>query len=171
MQKILRSALWVSAIFVSVVAGSAAAQQEDTSTVRETHGAWEVRCLADNKCYMQQVFNDDKGQALMLVRLRKLPEPIDRNGKKLVVEAELFVSLGYYLPAGMLMKIDDGEPQRIPYERCLPNGCGSGPLFPDNVVDDLKNGGKTTFTMLQTPKQSVEASFSLSGFTAAYNAL
>lgn len=157
---------------MAVAAGPAIAQQ-NPDRLRESHGDWEVRCQdeTDNACYMMQLIEDDSGAPLLLMRLRKLPDPVEASGNVFTVEAELFTRLGFLLPAGISMQIDAEEPNRIPFERCLPNGCGSLPLFTNEMINALKAGGVARFTMLVNPGEEDVADISLSGFTAAYDSL
>lgn len=158
-----------------VSAGQAAAQELDR--LRESHGDWEVRCQdeTNDACYMMQLIEGPDGSPLMLMRLRKLPDPVEASGNVFTVEAELFTRLGFLLPPGFTMRIDDGDPNRIPFERCLPTGCGSLPLFTNEMINALKAGGVAQFTMVDPQDdgslEPVEASVSLSGFTAAYDSL
>lgn len=163
----------VAAAMLAVAAApdAAQAQSQAPDPVRETHGDWEVRCADANRCYMMQVRRDDAGRPLLLLRVRKLGEPVTSNGQTYVAEAELFTRLGFFLPAGIIMQVDQGKQERIPFERCLQNGCGSLPLFSQPIVDRLKAGGAANFTMFVQPGRPTGVSISLSGFTAAYNAL
>lgn len=161
----------VTAAATAVFGQSALAQNPDT--LRETHGDWEIRCQTDNPdaCYMMQLLEDADGNPLMLMRLRKLDDPVESSGSVFTVEAELFTRLGFLLPAGITMQIDEGELARIPFERCLPNGCGSLPLFTNEMINQLKAGGLVRFIMLYNPGEEEAAEISLIGFTAAYDAL
>lgn len=122
---------------------------------------------------MEQVVKKDDGQPLLVMRLLKFKEPVDREGKTAVAQAEIQVKAGYYLASNLGMKIDEGQAIGFAYHRCLQGSCFSQPLLTQEEIEKFQNGGTATFIMVIDPAKGTaeSATVSLSGFTAAYGAL
>jgi invasion protein IalB len=130
---------------------------------------WTVRCQEPDKggrCVMSQLLkNRDNDEPLMLVEIGYLkdgPEPM----------AQFVVPLGVFLPAGMLLRVDDAEQTgRLPYTVCDKVGCKAIAKLDDKVLGAMKKG-KEMFTTLTSPTgDTATMSISLAGFTAALDAL
>ena len=162
----------MGAVFFTLLAASASAQEEK-STVRETHGDWDIRCVAEGPCLMEQIVKKGDGTPSLVMRILKFKEPVEREGKTAIAQAEIQVRAGYYLASNLGMKIDENQPIGFAYHRCLQGSCFSQPLLTQKEIDSFKNGGKATFIMVIDPSKGTaeEASVSLSGFTAAFGAL
>lgn len=151
-------------------AGGASAQQSEPA-LKETHGAWEVRCVAENDCFIEQYFRDEAKDKAMVFRLRKSKSSGGGAGSSDAVEAEIVFPIGYYLPNGITMQVDAEDTHRFSFKRCIPSSCATQEVFSMAMVDDLKGGRVAKFTAYRTSKQRVDIDLSLIGFTAAYNAL
>lgn len=168
--KAARAAALAIIVTVGLGAPQAAAQTEDP--VREVHGDWEIRCAADGRCYMHQLYQNADGQPVVVVNLVKIPAGAAIGGKPVIASAEIITPLGVHLPTGLGLRIDAGQVAVTPYTFCRPVGCASNPPLTDALVEQLKNGGTAYFLMRRIGGGDVvEAPISLSGFTAAFDAL
>lgn len=158
-----------SAALAAALTAPAVAQNPDA--LRETHGDWEIRCADSGSCYMVQEKIGPKGQPQMAMMVRKLPTP-SADAQPLVAQVEIVVPLGMFILNGIGMGVDTTQIGVMPFERCLSYGCVSRPLLRQDSIANLKSGGEAVFTMWPDPKQApIEFRMSLSGFTAAYDAL
>lgn len=155
------------AILAFAAAPAAIAQE---ATVRETHGAWEVRCAGET-CFMIQVASDANGAPVLSFAVRKLDTPRTEGDFTFIAAAEIYTKPGVFLPAGVTFSVDGNDSRRIPYERCFPEGCAALPLVQQTLIDSLKGGARVTVTVYPNPGEEVSAEVSLSGFTAAYDSL
>ncbi|MCI4664806.1 MAG: invasion associated locus B family protein [Neomegalonema sp.] len=120
---------------------------------------------------MAQIASDAKGKPVMSLALKKLAKPVTEGKNTFVAAAEFRTKLGVFLPQGVTFAIDGGKKRRIPFERCLPEGCAALPLIQKGLVDELKSGGKVIMTVYANPKTPITVSVSLSGFTAAFDSM
>jgi invasion protein IalB len=130
---------------------------------------WTMRCEspqgAGEVCHLFQVAKDEEsGRDIVHVAIgyrADRPEPL----------AIISVPLGIFLPPGVALQVDQGEPIRAPYEVCDPDACRAGfPLTPD-MVTKLKGGLALTVTLENALGQTKTMPISLSGFTAGLGAL
>ncbi|WP_339949821.1 invasion associated locus B family protein [uncultured Albimonas sp.] len=139
-----------------------------------THGDWTILCLdGDPPCIMRQLgFNAD-GREVMELSIRRIEPQQTQQG---TVEAvmDVRVPLGVFLREGMSLQIDSSEPQRGQFSICLSEGCLMREPLPNAMVAGLKKGATARFGFV-VPQgqggQKYDVPISLSGFTAAYNAL
>lgn len=158
----------VVALTALSASGLSAQQAAPNETVKVKHGDWEVRCGANNNCYMNQVINNDEGAPLINVAIRQI-----KNNDKAKAIAVFVAPLGVVLPRGVEMKIDGGEPIGAPFLYCLGNGCFSELAMTDEGLDRLRRGAAATLQIfsVQKPTEAIQRKLSLSGFTKAYAAL
>lgn len=136
-------------------------------TVVEQHGMWVFECTpADGTefCSMQQVLsNADTQEVLLHVTIAYHP----RSADLLMVSR---TPLGVELPLGIGLQVDEGQQMAAPYTNCTQAGCrATAPLSPE-LVNTLKNGN-TMKISFGYRGQRIDAPVSLTGFTAAYNAI
>lgn len=163
------AAIAVAAVALSLGATPAAAENPDP--IRETHGSWEIRCPNPETCYMAQELIGPKGQPQMAMLVRKLANPTT-DSPPLVAQIEIIIPLGMFIFNGVAMNVDSAALGAMPIERCLSYGCVSRPMMRQDVINQLKSGGEVVFNMWPDPKRPpLEMRLSLSGFTAAYDAL
>jgi len=159
----------IAALMTMFVVSSVSAQQ--TGTVRETHGAWNIVCNETNQCAMEQIFNNDQGEPVISMTIFKLHGETDENGQPIEAAASIIVPLGIFLPAGIGLQIDSGVTRAVPYERCLPVGCIVRAPISNETVQQMKAGSVAKVIILNAPGNGMEGPLSLSGFTAAFNSL
>ncbi len=79
--------------------------------------------------------------------------------------------LGISLPPGVSVKIDEGEPRRMPIEHCFPAGCRAYLSLDEELLAALKRGLEAQVTFHDLTRRPVAVPVSLRGFTAGFNAL
>jgi len=79
--------------------------------------------------------------------------------------------LGVVLTEGLALKIDGGQDAVAPFQVCTEQGCLVREPIADELIGRLKKGNAATVTVVAANQGVVTSSISLSGFTAAYNAL
>lgn len=135
---------------------------------------WTMRCEAPPEaaqgagqqiCHIFQIAKDDEsGRDLVHVAIGyrgDRPEPL----------AIISVPLGIFLPPGVALQIDQGNPVRAPYEVCDPDACRAGFPLTGEMISNLKNGLSLQVTLENALGQKKSLPVSLSGFTAGLNAL
>jgi invasion protein IalB len=137
--------------------------------VRDTFGAWEVRCAPDgDECFMYQLALDEKKNPVAEVSILKLPEAAEADAGVTVV-----TPLGTLLTAGVALQVDGGERRQYPFGYCIQVGCFARFGLAQPSLDALKRGktGELTLVSVAQPNAPLTLDLSLSGFTAAFDSL
>lgn len=141
--------------------------------VKEEHGDWEVRCLEapegqEDPCQMFQRLNDQNGNPTADINIFDLPD-----GADIVAGATIVTPLQTLLTAQVTVTVDSNEPRRYPYAFCDATGCFSRMGFQADDIARMRRGAKATIIVVpaQAPDQAAELTMSLTGFTAAYQAV
>ena len=156
------------AVFLYIVASLAPAH---AITAREkNYQDWRLRCERKNdndpeRCFIIQIARTENDKRDVLRIGVRYPEP----DKPAMVF--LTLPLGVYLPAGLLLQIDEGETLRIPVEICLPNGCHTRMALEGELLQNLKSGRQAKLAFRDSRQQQITVPVSLAGFTAAFAAL
>ncbi|MEM7546590.1 MAG: invasion associated locus B family protein [Pseudomonadota bacterium] len=168
-------ALIMTTLAIGGTAGQAAAQsQQPGTTVKEKHGAWEIRCSTQNTdaCAMAQTGNNASGQPVLQALIRKTPGLKGPNNEEIAAVMEVVTPIGVLIPAGVTVKIDGKEVGRGGYRYCSPQACVVQEPIQDQFVDQLKKGSGATLTIISAGNgETADVPISLSGFTKAYNGL
>lgn len=152
---------------------ASAAQAQQTEEVRDTYGAWQIKCAPNtDRCVMNQTGKGANGNDVIDIRIRKLPEGTkDQNGKAIPAAIQIAAPLGVMLQAGVRLQVDDKPPRGAAFEVCAPVGCVSRQPLGEDFLDQLKDGTKAVITVIAAPNNTVTTEISLSGFTKAYRSL
>ncbi len=145
-----------------------AADLPDTLDI-ETFGDWELRCdTASGGCFMYQLASDPQGNPVSELTLVQLPE----EGEA-VAGVTAITPLGTLLNEGLVMQVDQGQARQYPYNWCTRSGCFARFGLTQAEVNSLKAGNVARLRLLSAsaPDQPVILEVSLTGFTAAYEAL
>ena len=131
---------------------------------------WRLRCEQKNDddpelCFILQIAKSGKDNRAVLRIGVRYPEP---NKPAMVF---LTLPLGIYLPAGLLIQIDEGETLKIPVEICVPNGCHTRIDLVGDLLKNMKVGGQAKLAFYDSSQQRITVPVSLAGFTAALAAL
>jgi invasion protein IalB len=151
-------------------AGQGAGEGEAPKQVlTATHGEWEIQCLEGTEaCAMQQVGNTSDGKRALLVTIQRLAG-VTAEGKDVPAAITVNTPVGVLIPYGVRVRVDGGNMAQVPLLRCLPDSCAARAPMSAEAVGELKRGSKATFAILL--QEEVLVDISLSGFTAAYDAL
>lgn len=169
----------LAAICIGVTASTALAQNQsaedkpEPAKLKATHGDWEIRCDAknENACLMTQIGKRGDGQSVMRVSLRKTDGAKGPNGEAIAAIMQIDAPLGVLLTAGVAVNIDGREVGRGAFQVCDTRACiASSPVAAD-FVNQLKKGSNAQMTIVGVSGEKADVRISLSGFTAAYNAL
>jgi invasion protein IalB len=145
------------------------AQREVMEIVRDTFGDWQIRCAPDgDECFMYQLALDAQRNPVAEVSILKLPAEAEAAAGVTVV-----TPLGTLLPSGVVLQIDSGERRQYPFAWCSQVGCFSRFGLDEPGIAGMKRGnaGKITLVSVGKPDEPVTLDLSLTGFTAAYDAL
>ena len=139
---------------------------------REVYGDWQVRCVktesGQDPCQLYQLLSDGQGNSVAEFSIFNLPE-----GQQAMAGATVITPLETLLTAELRIQVDDGQVRRYPYSYCSQVGCFARVGFTAGEVDAFKagNAGKVVIVPAAAPDQNVALTLSLTGFTAAWNAL
>ena len=99
--------------------------------------------------------------------------PIDEAGSKAVAGATIVVPLETLLTEQLTLRVDGGTARRFPFNFCNVGGCVTRLGLTNQDIALFKRGASATLTMVPAaaPDQTVTVTMSLSGFTAAYDAV
>lgn len=160
------------AVFLAAVTALAfpAHAQQQTGTVKSTHGAWSIICdtpagaTAEQCAMMQNVVAEDRPEiGLSVVVLRTA----DNKAEILRVLAPL----GVLLPNGLGLNVDGKDIGRAYFVRCFADGCYAEVILEKPLLDTLKTGKAATFIVFQTPEEGVGIPVDLNGFGPGFEAL
>ena len=160
--------LGASAALAQATEGAPAAPAEGPRDGQEFQD-WTLHCRAPegptpDVCEMHQRVVNQEGERVMLAVVGRLPN-IDTPGLLFVLP------LGISLPPGAFLRIDQGEEERVPVERCERQGCRIELLLDDELLARLKAGTRATVAFHvydgQGQRPRVDVPVSLLGFSAA----
>lgn len=141
--------------------------------VKSTNQAWTTRCLkaeqGKDPCELYQLLKDGEGNSVAEMTLIPL-----KNSKDVAAGATLVAPLETDLMQGLGFAVGQGEARGYPFSFCAPVGCVSRLGFTQAELDALKRGNEATLTLLPfggNRENPVRLKLSLSGFTAAFDAL
>ncbi|MBO6784970.1 MAG: invasion associated locus B family protein [Alphaproteobacteria bacterium] len=167
--------LRMAALAVALMAAGPAFAQAQTggnTYVKETHGAWEIRCLerqdGPDPCQMFQRLNDANGTPTAEVNLFSIaPGQAAAAGMVVVTPLETL------LQAQLGLQIDSAGAKRYPFAWCTEAGCIVRIALTPAELEAMKKGNRASVTIVPAaaPNSSVVLNASLSGFTAAFNAM
>ncbi len=164
MRHLLASVL--AALLLAAATTAARAQSATENTFKD----WKVRCeqvQADQpvQCRMIHLVRlKDTNQRVLLAMIGFLPDQPDPI-------AVFEVQLNTLLAAGVSLQIDEGEPATVGYEFCHPQGCRASMKLTPELIASMQRGQKFTVSYVDLLKRRINIPASLSGFTAALNAL
>jgi invasion protein IalB len=159
----------LKACLCAVLAAACAAVRAEPSD-GQSFKDWTARCetLQDGTkvpCYIfQNLLLKKDNQRLLHVAVGYLAE-----GDKPV--AFFSLPLGVSLPGGLSVTVDEGQPLRLRYERCEPNGCLAPLPLDDQLIRSLKGGRWARVAFFDTTRREISVPVSLLGFTAGFDAL
>ncbi len=153
--------------------GAAMAQSPavPSSSLKATHGSWEVWCYGDNDCIMTQLHRRTTETADAVFTVIKPKGLQDDKGQPIQALAEIVVPLGVFLPGALGLQVDANEPRAVPFERCIPDGCVVRAPIAPSMLAQMRAGQTAHLIVSPSPEERVKLPISLDGFTAAFNSL
>ncbi|MEM6896266.1 MAG: invasion associated locus B family protein [Pseudomonadota bacterium] len=140
--------------------------------LKETFGDWAHRCVVaaegDDPCNSYQLLFDEDGNSVAEISI----VPLSDAGQA-VAGGTIVTPLETLLTRQITLQIDAGPGRRYPFTFCARTGCISRVGFTAEDLDALKRGAEATLTIVPAgaPDNPVALSVSLTGFTAAFDAL
>lgn len=161
----------VALVGLAMIAGPVTAAAQQQTVLRSTHKAWEIRCAPESDaCVMQQIGKVDGDKDALLVTIRKLSGVNTQEGTPVPGVLTAMAPLGVILTKGLGVRVDSGQASQLPFQQCLPQGCVAQTPIRNEDVSSFKRGAAARFEFF-LGRNATQVSVSLSGFTAAYNAL
>ncbi|MCT8160559.1 invasion associated locus B family protein [Pseudoruegeria sp. SHC-113] len=140
--------------------------------IRDTYGDWELRCVKTedgrDPCQLYQLLADETGNAVAEINLFGL-----QDGGQAAAGATIITPLETLLTQNITLSVDGGAAKRYPFTWCSQIGCVARVGFTQAEVDSFKRGAKGTLVIVPVaaPDQQVILTVSLTGFTAAFDAV
>lgn len=145
-----------------------------------THGEWKVQCenmpegqgeagaeAGKKQCGMVQTARNEKnpkvGLTLVMVK--------SKQNDKEVMMMRVMAPIGVFLPTGVALEIDGGAIGRVPFTRCLPQVCIAFAEAQPTTIEKMRKGNAANFIIYEAPGLGLPMKISLSGFSAAFEAL
>ncbi|MFE3838172.1 invasion associated locus B family protein [Pseudogemmobacter sonorensis] len=145
-----------------------------TTYEKERFGDWAVSCvntdLPEDFCELQIVLRDVEGNSTARFTLINLPEG---TAGPAVAGGTIITPLETLLSENIRLSIDGSNALIYPFTFCQPAACVARIGFTADEITRLKRGSKATVSIvpLVAPDQNAVLEFSLSGFTAGYDAM
>ena len=160
----------IAVVSVSLYLLSGLAPAQAMTAREKDYQDWRLRCETKDeggpeRCFIMQIAKSLKDKRDILRIGVRYPEP---DQPPMVF---LTLPLGVYLPAGLLLQIDNGETLKIAVEICLPNGCHPHITLDGDLLKRLKAGRLAKLAFHDSRQQQITVPVSLAGFTAALAAL
>ena len=137
-----------------------------TRATAQDVAAWRVECTGDGKTLdcraVQQLFQRDTRQLLVAVLVRKAPD-----AKAALMTIQL--PLGLNLTEPVLIKVDNGQPERQPIQTCTNTGCFVAMTAGERLLAAMRAGADLKITMQDANKKPIELSLPLLGFGVAFD--
>jgi invasion protein IalB len=149
-------------LIVAVAAHAAPAQQAPESPP----AAWRVECSGDGKTLdcraVQQVFHRESRQLLVSMAVR--PAADGKSGAMVMT-----LPLGLNLTEPVLVKVDNGPPERQAIQTCTNVGCFVAMTLADKFIAAMRTGSDLKITVQDANKKPIEMSLPLLGFGVAFD--
>ena len=136
-------------------------------------GDWNVRCITGNigeidKCEIQQLLFLNENTPIADISIFKLPD-----SEIAVAAANVMVPLETLLTKKFRFAFSEDIVKEFQYSFCNQNGCLVRMGLLEEDIEAMKKGSSSelSITHISSPKASINLSLSLSGFTAAFDAL
>lgn len=135
---------------------------------------WELFCPAPKPkdkpriCEVRTIIIGKEGARLGALAIALNPEP---GTQELPMIATALLPLGVDLPLAPSLRVDDGNPLKLQFQRCLQRGCEAVALINGDDLKALRGGTMAKVAVGIGGGKTAVFEFSLNGFTAAHDAL
>lgn len=136
-----------------------------------TNGAWQVSCVEGADCAMAQIGKDKEGTPILEMVVRKLPAPLEADGRTAIAVVDFITPLGVVLTSGLEVKIDTAQGESAPFQICTEQGCLVREPVDQSLIDRFKKGSNASVSVVAANQGDVTATISLSGFTKSFDSL
>lgn len=140
--------------------------------LKEVFNDWAVRCLktddGNDPCQMYQLLSDADDNAVAEIAIVDLPAE-----NQATAGATIVVPLETLLTEQLTMRVDGGTARRYPFNFCNVGGCVTRLGLTSDDIALFRRGASASLTLVPAaaPDQTVTVTMSLSGFTAAFDAI
>ena len=128
--------------------------------------AWRVECSGDGKTLecraVQQVYHRESRQ--LLVSLAVKPAADGKTGAMIVQ-----LPLGLNLTEPIMLKVDNGAPEKQAIQTCTNVGCFIAMTIADKLLAAMRTGSELKVTMQDANKKAVDIGLPLLGFGLAFD--
>jgi invasion protein IalB len=160
-----RAHRWCRSILAAVALASAAGPLTSGDLAAQgAPPAWRVECTGDGKTLdcraLQLVFRDR--QLVMSVAAR-----YDAAAKAAMMS--ILLPLGLNLTEPVLIKVDNGPPERQPIQTCDNTGCLVTMTIGDKLLAAMRSGTDLKITVQDANKKPIDITLPLLGFGIAYD--
>ncbi len=136
-----------------------------------SNGAWQVSCVEGADCAMAQIGKDKEGTPILEMVVRKLPAPLEADGRTAIAVVDFITPLGVVLTSGLEVKIDSAQGESAPFQICTEQGCLVREPVDQSLIDRFKKGSNANVSVVAANQGDVTAIISLSGFTKSFDSL
>ena len=160
----------ISGAAIALLLGLSAGGAQAQGVVKAQYGDWQMSCdtppgASFEQCALiQNVTAEDQPNVGLSVIVLKTAD-------KQVRLLRVLAPLGVLLPNGLGLNIDEKNIGRVPFVRCLPNGCVAEVVLDDKLIGDLQAGKNAIFVVFRTPEEGVGIPVSLNGFVDGFKQL
>jgi invasion protein IalB len=145
---------------------AASAQTAPTQPPDAPPAAWRVECSGDGKTLecraVQQVYHRESRQ--LLVSLAVKPAADGKTGAMIVQ-----LPLGLNLTEPIMLKVDNGAPEKQAIQTCTNVGCFIAMTINDKLLAAMRTGSELKVTMQDANKKPVDIGLPLLGFGLAFD--
>ena len=156
------AAIATAALAVLASSQLGSAQTPETPQV----AAWRVECTGDGKTLdcraVQQVFHRETRQLLVSVVVR--PAADGKTGAMVIT-----LPLGLNLTEPVLVKVDNGAPEKQAIQTCTNVGCFVAMTLTDKLIAAMRTGSELKLTVQDANKKPIDMSLPLLGFGPAFD--
>ncbi|MFL6834689.1 MAG: invasion associated locus B family protein [Xanthobacteraceae bacterium] len=149
-----------------LIAAAAANEAPGQQAPESPPAAWRVECSGDGKALdcraVQQVFHRESRQLLVSVAVR--PAADGKSGAMVMT-----LPLGLNLTEPVLVKVDNGTPERQAIQTCTNVGCFVAMTLTDKLIATMRAGADLKITVQDANKKPIEMSLPLLGFGLAFD--
>lgn len=142
--------------------------------VRESHGDWQVVCIkvaeGQEPCQMRQTIFDQQRNAVAEMTMYQINAP---QQPEVAAGASIITPLQTLLTERVRLTITEDESKLYDFQFCDPNGCVAQFGLTQDEVQAMRDGNRALIRIVPVlaPDQPITVNLSLSGFTAAFEAL
>jgi invasion protein IalB len=155
------------AVGLALMLPLAAGAKEDVKTDNRSEPPWSARCTSPARdapadCQMEQRAIVTETHQLLL----QLAIHVPGSSRKPVLSVR--APLTAFLPAGVVLRIDEGNETRLAYQACDQQGCYATSALSGQLLEAMTKGVKLNITIQARDGKSLTVPMSLVGFTEVY---